>query len=95
LPPSSGFIVPLPSVFRPNRYTNLSRAPLFAAGLAALIARAAGFAALLLRAALAVREFLVATLDSVRTADAIRPAALLVPFFAIDSDLLSFVPVSP
>src|SRR5690349_24883818 len=26
LPPSSGFIVPLPSVLRPNRYTNFPRA---------------------------------------------------------------------
>src|SRR5688572_13055005 len=39
LPPSSGFIVPLPSVFLPNKYTNLPDAFAVATGFAALAAR--------------------------------------------------------
>src|SRR5919112_4319690 len=79
LPPSSGFIVPLPSVFLPNRYTNLSPLADFAEDFAALPLSAPALADVVLLFC----ELRVATLASVFTAEASRPAGLRVAFFAI------------
>src|SRR5688572_21803633 len=81
LPPSSGFIEPLPSVFLPKRYTNL---PLLPALLAAVFFLLTGFFAAVFLAFFAI-QFDLLTVSARAEARALRssPRRLKPPLYSV------------